>query len=187
MTAYRLLVEPSENGVPHVELVPVYGFRLIGAAASSLSEEQLRWEIGLGLRDADLLGEPVLSYSENDDGSRRTHLDWPTIAEHAEDEAWSRLLVMARLPLDRVCPELDGGEPDLEAIDAADRQVAEDRDRWAKQRRERRARKVPEPERQPTKGPPKPSPTIFEIERTASGWKRSPARPRLRLRARWRR
>ena len=184
MTARRYVVEasPEPGGIPHVEAQRIARWRLLGHADPEPTADEAQADLMFWLRDQGLGPEPLASYDE--DGV--LHLDWPDLATHVLDPEYARVLALASLPLFRSCAELDDTPPDLDAVAAAERQVADDRAHWGKQRRERRARKrarAPEPERQPTKGPPE----IFEVERTASGWKRSPARPRLRLRARWRR
>jgi hypothetical protein len=162
----------------------VVGFRLLGAPEPEPDPEQLRWLIGLAMRDGGLLGEPVVSFSKNDDGSRRTHLDWPSVAEHAEDPEHARLLTLARLPLDREIPELDNAappDPEREAAvelavltDRAERafvrKVAEAAARMlfrhrAAERRIRRGR-----DRQPVKEPPKQWPARSRVRRPRRGW-----------------
>lgn len=203
MTSTRhYVVKPAGDGLPRVERA--VRWRLIGAVERDLTPEELRDEFMFELRDAGVGPEPILSFSTADDGAQTPHLDWPDLGTHVLDPEYARLLTLASLPLFRSCPELDDGpEPDLEAIAAAEHEIAEDRERQSlivrliaelapevalKGRRERRARKRARvPEREPTKGPPKPSPSIFEGERTASGWRWSRPRSRLQLRARWRR
>jgi hypothetical protein len=173
----------------------VAAWRLIGHVEPAPDPEALAWEIGLQMRDAGLLGEPVVSYSLSDDGDRRLHLDWPSVAEHAEDPEWGRLLALARLPLDRSCPELDDTPrttPEEEA--AIERLAAEDRAtralvakagklvasvflarQAATRRTNRKSKRQADPE-------------IFEGTLTSGGWrwKRAPGSG-SRLRARLRR
>jgi hypothetical protein len=204
----RLVVEPgAPGGPPHVRMERIVRWQLVGAAEPEPTAEEARTEFLLGLRDAGIGPEPVLSYSNGDDGEPVTHLDWPDLATHVLDPEYARLLALASLPIFRECPELDGTPPtDRETEVEIERLVHEGRERSkliktlvaeiapelaGKQRRERRARKRargPEPERQPTKGPPKPSRTIFTCERDEHGWHwtRFVPRPR-RTRARIRR
>ena len=188
LTGFRFIVEPREGGPPHVELLPVTGFRLVGAAENEPDPETLRWQINLDLRDQGLLGEPVLSYAANDDGSRRTHLDWPTPVEFAEDAEYARLLTFARLPLGREIPELDSQpKPDPEHEHEVERLAAADRADHAAvvevgkavALAVRRSRRLKKAKPKPT---PKP-PVIYDGERERTGgdwnWTRFVAGPRL--------
>ena len=189
----RYVVEPAlvPGGVPRVRVERVARWQFIGRVESEQTADEIRDEVMLGLRDDGVGPDPIVSYEDDGEGGRVLHLDWPDLVTHVLDPEFARVLALASLPLFRSCAELDDTPPtDRETLAAAERQVADDRAHWGKQRRERRARKrarAPEPERQPTQGPPKPSPEIFEVEMSAAGWQRSRPRPRLALRARWRR
>ncbi len=178
-SARRYVVEPAPvpGGIPHVRVERLARWQFIGHVEPEPTADEIRDDLMFGLYEDGVGPAPVASRDE--DGV--LHLDWPDLGTHVLDPEYARVLALASLPLFRECPELDGTPPtDRETEVEIERLVREER-------RARKRAKVPEPERQPTKAPPKPPPTVLEVERTASGWKRSRPRPRLQLRARWRR
>ena len=175
----RLVVEPGEpGGPPHVRIEKIVRWQLAGAVEPEPTADEIRDEFLLGLRDAGLAPEPVLSFGS--DGETDPRLDWPDLGAHAVDPDHARLVALASLPLGRSCPELDATPaPDPEAEAELERVVAEDRrDRAlvaaaavktlnAKEAARRRLSRSP---RKKVK-PPKPS-VVFdgERERTGGDW-----------------
>lgn len=180
------------------------GWQLVGAAQppdppQPPTDERERAVLNLMLQDGGLLGEPVVSYSTGADGERFLHLDWPTVVEHSEDAEYARVLTLARLPLDRECPELARDAPDPELEAEIERLVAEDREQRAfvrrlaeagaetlavRRRAERRTRRKETPQPPRPKGP---DPEVFVGEEGKDGWRWARlAAGSQRRRARWR-
>src|SRR5206468_4174243 len=110
--ASRFVVKPgASGGPPRVERL--VRWELIGHVEPELTAEEIGDEFMLGLRDAGIGPEPIVTWAVDDDGDRELRLAWPDLGTHLLDAEFARLVAFASIPLGREIPELDNQpEPD---------------------------------------------------------------------------